>query len=60
MVTDTQHEHAATVDLINAAVPACLRAVLAFRQEFGRLPDDRERRLLVDAVVDSYTRDETE
>ncbi|MDH4990857.1 hypothetical protein QEZ48_08435 [Aquamicrobium lusatiense] len=55
-MTDKECEptHAAAVDLINAAVAAGHRAVVAFRQEFGRWPDDRERRILVDACVDHF------
>jgi hypothetical protein len=54
VMTEIEQRHAAVTEMAAKAAPEAVRAVILFQREFGRLPDAREQRLLVDAIVDYH------
>jgi hypothetical protein len=55
MVMDnTDKSRALAAELAATVAPEAICAVRLFQKEFGRMPDAREQKLIVDAIVDFH------
>lgn len=53
-MAELAQSHAVATELAATAAPEAVRAVILFQREFGRLPDAREQKLIIDAIVDYH------